>query len=224
MFSLMTDWALISGLSGVGLLSYLFIKSDPNLLGWTLLPTYMIHQFEEHYLDFKCERYAFQKFFCNFLGYKNINECPGDKEFIFSVNVPGLYTAGILAGLLNNIKPIVAGGFAAIILLNALVHIFASIKKKTYNPGVLTSIILFLPVSLYYFYEMKKQEKLSNIDISICVFIGILYHLVIFLSLKLIMSNKINHLQLNLINVLNGLTPLICNEIYQIIKVNIKLT
>lgn len=221
MFSLMRDWALISGLSGAGLLSYLFIKSDPKLLGWILLPTYMLHQFEEHYLDFKGERYAFQKFFCNFLGYKNIDECPGDKEFIFSVNVPGLYIAGILAGLLNNIKPIVAGSFAAVILLNALVHIFASIKKKTYNPGLITSIILFLPVSLYYFYEMKKQEKFSYADIGVSIFIGILYHLVILLSLKLIMSNKINHLQLNLINVLNGLTPFISNEIYQLIKVNV---
>lgn len=220
MFTLMTDWALMSGLSGVGLLSYLFINSDPKLLGWALLPTYMIHQFEEHYIDLKGERYAFQQFFCNFLGYTNIDECPGDKEFIFSVNVPGLYTAGILAGLLNNIKPVVAGGFAAIILLNGLVHIIASIKQKTYNPGLLTSIFLFIPISLYYFYEMKKQEKLSNIDIGLCVFIGILYHLIILLSIKLIKNNKINHLQLNLINVLNGLTPLICNEIYQLIKVN----
>ncbi len=214
----MTDWALISGLTGAGLLSYLFLKSDPKLLGWTLLPVYMIHQFEEHYIDLKGEKYAFQKYFCNFLGYTNIDECPGDKEFIFSVNVPGLYTAGILAGLLNNIKPIVAGGFAAVILINAIAHILTSIKQKKYNPGILTSLVLFIPVSLYYFYEMKKQNKLSNADIGISLFIGILYHLVILLSLKLIMSNKINHFQLNLINVLNGLTPLIVNEIYQLIK------
>lgn len=218
MFSLLKDWALISGLSGTGILSYLFIKSDPKLIGWILLPVYMLHQFEEHYLDFKGERYAFQKFFCNFLGYTNIDKCPGDKEFIFSVNVPGLYIAGILAGLLNNIKPIVAGGFAAVILLNAIVHILASIKQKKYNPGLVTSILLFLPISLYYFYEMKKQDKLSYSDIGISIFIGVLYHIVIMLSIKLIKYNIINHFQLNLINVLNGLTPFICNEIYQLIK------
>jgi hypothetical protein len=221
MFTLLTDWPLISGLSGAGLLSYLFIKNETLLLGWLLLPVYMIHQFEEHYIDLKGEKYAFQKFFCNFLGYTNIDECPGDKEFIFSVNVPGLYIAGILAGLLNNIKPIVAGGFAAVVLLNALVHILAAIKQKKYNPGLFTSIFLFIPIALYYFYEMKKQNKLSYADIGISLFIGILYHLVILLSIKLIKYNKINHFQLNLINVLNGLTPLISNEIYQLIKVNI---
>ena len=123
MFSLLTDWALISGIGGVSALTYLAIKNDPKLLGWILVPTYMLHQFEEHYIDLYGERYAFHKFFCNVLGYKNIVDCPGDKEFIFSVNVPGLYIGGILAGLFHNIKPIVAGGFAAIILLNALVHI-----------------------------------------------------------------------------------------------------
>ena len=221
MFTLLTDWPLISGLSGAGLLSYLFIKNETLLLGWLLLPVYMIHQFEEHYIDLKGEKYAFQKFFCNFLGYTNIDECPGDKEFIFSVNVPGLYIAGILAGLLNNIKPIVAGGFAAVVLLNALVHILAAIKQKKYNPGLFTSIFLFIPIALYYFYEMKKQNMISYADIGISLFIGILYHLVILLSIKLIKYNKINHIQLNLINVLNGLTPLISNEIYQLIKVNI---
>jgi len=221
MFTLLTDWPLISGLSGAGLLSYLFIKNETLLLGWLLLPVYMIHQFEEHYIDLKGEKYAFQKFFCNFLGYTNIDECPGDKEFIFSVNVPGLYIAGILAGLLNNIKPIVAGGFAAVVLLNALVHILAAIKQKKYNPGLFTSIFLFIPIALYYFYEMKKQNMISYADIGISLFIGILYHLVILLSIKLIKYNKINHFQLNLINVLNGLTPLISNEIYQLIKVNI---
>lgn len=218
MFSLLKDWGLISGLYGTGILSYLFIKSDPKLFGWILLPVYMLHQFEEHYLDFKGERYAFQKFFCNFLGYTNIDKCPGDKEFIFSVNVPGLYIAGILAGLLNNIKPIVAGGFAAVILINAIVHILASFKQKKYNPGLVTSILLFLPISLYYFYEMKKQGNMTYSDIGISIFIGALYHIVIMLSIKLIKYNIINHFQLNLINVLNGLTPFICNEIYQTIK------
>ena len=84
--------------------------------------------------------------------------------------------------------------------------------------ALITSLILLIPVSLYYFYEMKKQNKLSYADIGISLFIGILYHLVILLSIKLIMSNKINHFQLNLINALNSLTPLISNEIYQFIK------
>jgi chromate transport protein ChrA len=217
-FSLLHDWALISGIAGLSSLGYLALRSDPKLLGWILLPTYMIHQFEEHYLDVKGERYAFQKFFCNFLGYKNITECPGDENFIFSVNVPGLYIAGILAGILNNIKPVVAGSFAAVILINALVHIAASIKQKRYNPGLLTSIILFIPVAIYYFYEMNKQDKLSWADIAMSVFIGILYHAVLMLSIKLIQLGKINHSQLNLINVMNGLTPLIVNEIYVSIK------
>lgn len=217
-FSLLHDWALLSGIAGISSLGYLALRSDPKLLGWTLMPTYMIHQFEEHYLDMKGERYAFQKFFCNFLGYKNIAECPGDEDFIFSVNVPGLYIAGTLAGILNNIKPVVAGGFAAIILINALVHIAASIKQKRYNPGLLTSIILFIPIGIYYFYEMKKQDTLSWVDISICFFIGLLSHAVLLLSLKLIQLGKINHSQLNLINVMNGLTPLFINELYESIK------
>jgi hypothetical protein len=218
MISLLHDWALFAGIGGISILGYVTFKAESKLLGWTLLPVYMIHQFEEHYIDIKGERYAFQKFFCNFLGYNNISECPGDEQFIFAVNVPGLYIAGILAGLLNNIKPIVAGGFAAVILINGLVHLLASLKQKKYNPGLFTSIALFIPISLYYFYQMKKQEKLSYTDIGISLFIGILYHLVIMLSIKLIKNNKINHLQLNLINVFNGLTPLITNEIYQLIK------
>jgi hypothetical protein len=71
---------------------------------------------------------------------------------------------------------------------------------------------------MYYFYEMKKQNKISNVDIGICIFIGILYHLILFLSIKLIERNKINHKELNLINILNGLTPFITNEIYQLVK------
>lgn len=223
-------WPYISTPIGVISLSYVFYliidnsdKQNYNdylakTLGWLLLPTYMIHQFEEHGIDFKGEKYAFQKFFCNFLGYNDIDKCPGDEKFIFSVNVPGLYIAGLIAGFLNNIRPIAAGGFAAVILINALVHIFGSIKKKQYNPGVVTSLLLFIPVSIYYFYEMNRIKKLSKIDIGICLFIGILYHVVLILSLKLVERNKISHNTMNLINILNGFVPLVSAEFVRLVK------
>ena len=82
-------WPYIATPIGVISLSYVFYliihnSYQPNYneylgktLGWLLLPTYMIHQFEEHGIDFTGEKYAFQKFFCKFLGYTDIDKCPG---------------------------------------------------------------------------------------------------------------------------------------------------
>lgn len=225
-------WPYISTPIGVLILLYVFYliihnSQLPNyneylgkILGWILISTYMIHQFEEHGIDIKGEKYSFQKSFCKFFGYNNVNKCPGDEKFIFSVNVPGLYIAGIIAGLFNNTRPIAAGGFAAVLLINAFAHSFGSIRIKEYNPGLMTSLLLFIPISIYYFYKMYQIKKLSKTDIGLCILIGILYHIVIILSFQLIKHNKISHTTLNLINILNGFLPLISSEIIRLTTIS----
>lgn len=105
------------------------------------LVIYLFHQYEEH---------AHGKFkeFANRLlagGQPKIGDTP-----IFWVNILGvwgLYLLVMYAAALDN----PAWGLIAAdtTLVNGLLHIAAAIATRRYNPGLITSLGLFLPVSLY---------------------------------------------------------------------------
>ncbi|HCA43243.1 MAG TPA: hypothetical protein DEP28_08330 [Bacteroidetes bacterium] len=70
----------------------------------------------------------------------------------------------------------------AVILIsvgNFIVHTFVfNIKGKTfYNPGMITSIIFFLPLSVYYFYFIITKFNTSPTEIIAGILTGIFFNI-----------------------------------------------
>jgi len=77
--------------------------------------------------------------------------------------------------LLAGIYPKFSLSIAGLVLVNGALHILSSIFTKSYSPGLITSLIFYLPVSIYIFANLN----LSLGEIVIYIFYGMLYHLAV---------------------------------------------
>jgi uncharacterized protein with HXXEE motif len=143
----------------------------PLILLYTLLPVYMIHQYEEH------AHGRFVEFF---------NETVGrgrevlTKVSAFWINILEVWVVFLVSFYLARY---VALGFAFVpiwlTLFNGLTHVIASLSLRRYNPGLYTSLALFFPWGLFllvYFAGVVASDVLFN---AIGILAAIVGHAVI---------------------------------------------
>ena len=143
----------------------------PLVLLYTLLPVYMIHQYEEH------AHGRFVEFF---------NETVGSgrkvltKVSAFWINILEVWVVFLVSFYLARY---VALGFAFVpiwlTLFNGLTHVIASLSLRRYNPGLYTSLALFFPWGLFllvYFAGVVASDVIFN---AIGILAAIVGHAVI---------------------------------------------
>ncbi|MFZ4717336.1 MAG: HXXEE domain-containing protein, partial [Chthoniobacterales bacterium] len=110
----------------------------PLILVFLQLPVYMLHQLEEHDDD------RFRRFINEMIG--------GDREVlsrraVFVINVPGVWGVNLLSILLAFSLDLGFGLIGVYLtLINGLVHLAQAVRLRRYNPGLITAVLLFLPV------------------------------------------------------------------------------
>jgi hypothetical protein len=140
---LVTNWVYGGALAGI----VLACLTPVLTAGWPLwlkltylhLPAYMLHQLEEHDAD------RFRRFFNETLGHGREILSP---TIVFVINVPGVW--GIIAAALA-LARFGDAGWALIavylLLVNAIVHLLHATAFRRYNPGLITAVTVFLPLS-----------------------------------------------------------------------------
>ena len=126
--------------------------TDYRFISILMLIAYILHQYEEHWIDVFGNYYAFYDFNNNFilgaLGSPESSVRPLTKESIFMINSSLVWLVGAIAIWRSPKHLFPAIAMASIIAVNGVVHILAAIVNWRYNPGLLTSILIFIP--LYY--------------------------------------------------------------------------
>ena len=137
----------------------LFLGADdlPLILLYTLLPLYMIHQYEEH------AHGKFVEFFNSTIG-KGHEVLT--KTSAFWINMLEVWVLFLVCFYLARY---VSTGFAFVpiymTLLNGLTHAIASLALRRYNPGLYTSVLLFFPWGIFllvYFSRITPSKLLFN--------------------------------------------------------------
>jgi hypothetical protein len=64
---------------------------------------------------------------------------------------------------------------AGLLFLNSLMHIGGCIRVKGYAPGVITGILLYLPLSLFAYFYFGSTGQLSLIEGFISIGLGLLF-------------------------------------------------
>jgi hypothetical protein len=171
------NWVYGGSLAGLLLLAVtpLFAAawSWPLISVFLQLPVYMLHQFEEH------DAGRFGAFINGQIGDGRIVLPDGA---IFVINVPGVW--GLIAiSLWLAVK--VAPGFGLIAiyltLVNALLHIGATIAIRRYNPGLVTAVVLFLPLAIWGLVEVSAVLGTGFVHHVLGLGSAVLIHLVIVL-------------------------------------------
>jgi hypothetical protein len=195
------------------LLSTDILRSDRSVsrwqdlvwLAWAGTLAYLLHQFEEHGIDAEGAHYAFRGFMCATLGFPDAKTCQVPLSYITSVNIAAVWLAGPAAALLGRRWPALALSYFSIPFINFLGHTVPYLINGTYNPGVLTAILVFLPLSLWAFRVALVRYRLGWSTVLATVFAGVILHAILLLSVKAYIAGLIGIVVLNVIQVINPL-------------------
>lgn len=160
--------------AGIAVWAVLF-RSDPlseRALWLGLLVIYMLHQIEEHLWPGGFRQFA------NAHVFKSGNDnWPVDMGGVALINVGFVWLPVGIAVLYPGALRWLALGWVGLTLINALTHIVTTIRLHVYNPGLITSIVLFLPFTIFVLALESHRGMLSGAEISAILVAGILLHI-----------------------------------------------
>jgi len=158
------------------------ILSDIKLMSVVILVAYIIHQYEEHWVDLLGNTYAFygyvNELIFAILGSPNISTIPLSPESIFVINTSLVWLVGIIAIWRSPQHLFPALAMAGITLVNAVSHIMAGILKQSYNPGLLTAIIIFVPLAVTFYRGVLVRVPSAKMQVKVSLIWAILAHVI----------------------------------------------
>ena len=97
----------------------------------------------------------------------------------FAVIINGLFLLLCVMGAIVASKSLVFSlSVAGLLLFNGLTHLAGTIRAKRYAPGVVSSVLLYVPLSLYAFYLFASAGRLTLAGSVIVGLVGVLYQAV----------------------------------------------
>lgn len=168
-------WFDVGGILGVGILLVLLSRSidlsSLQTILWLSFASLLFHQVEE---------YRFPGYFPEMLNRTLFKSSQPDRyplnpQTAFLINVLLGWVIYLLALLFAEQALWLAIASVLISLGNIIAHVFLfNIKGRTrYNPGMATALVLFLPLSIYFFFFMQTNGLAHPLDYAIGIPLGV---------------------------------------------------
>lgn len=178
---------------------------DLTWLSWAGATAYLLHNVEEYGIDVFGQTYAFPISVCALFGFQASSNCPAPPEFFTLVNVPMFWVAGPVAALLSRRHPLVGLTIYSVISVNFAAHVVTGIVTGTiYNPGWLTAVLLFLPLTVWTAHTLFGRGKLSYRALVYLLGWGVILHAILASSLVPVMEGLENPIFAMIIQVINA--------------------
>ncbi|MEO1328606.1 MAG: HXXEE domain-containing protein, partial [Pseudomonadota bacterium] len=136
---------------------------DPKLMATLLLCSYLLHQFEEHWVDLLGRLYPLRDMLNEMLAKYAGDAARGamSGEAIFYINTGVVWLVGFLGiwRAPDHLFPSLA--MAGVMIVNAVFHVLNTVADHAYNPGLATGLILFLPLSLAYATALVRAGRVG---------------------------------------------------------------
>ncbi|MGZ7136114.1 MAG: HXXEE domain-containing protein [Methanobacterium sp.] len=172
------NWAKLSIFVAIilALLIYFFIKTENIVLFliWIQIPIYLLHQFEEHtWNGFK-----------NYINKKVFNveegEFPLNDRNIFWINIPIVWIMMPVFAGLSSFNVMFGLWIPYFAVFNSLSHVIFSLRNREYNPGLIVSLILGIPVGIYALIIFYSYISVPAIISILSILFALLLHVIIF--------------------------------------------
>ena len=204
------------GLGGAFIVTLILLAEDgPRkndvvaALNWAILLAYLVHQFEEHGIDFRGQTYAFAAHL------EALSGAAISPEQIHATNVLAVWLPGLLA--VWGGRRLTWSGFAlaGLLFVNGLNHIVTAIMQGGYNPGLVTSIVIFLPLSVFYYLRVTKEVTTGRIAAAtIALSYGIGFHVL----MGVLGGMGATPLVATVVLILLGSVPTLANVLYTSVR------
>lgn len=139
---------------------------DPQVVALVMFLAYVAHQFEEHWIDLLGNEFAFQgsvnALITSVLGAQTGDADPPEiltREAIFVINTSLVWLVASLAiwrGA-ESIFPVLS--MIAIAFINGVSHVTSALTAQEYNPGLLTSVTIFIPLGTVYYVALYRGRQ-----------------------------------------------------------------
>lgn len=167
-------WLPFLAAAGLALWIALF-RSDPateQAIFAAMLVIYMLHQIEEHLWPG-----GFRQFTNAHVFKSGSDDWPVDIGGVALVNIGYVWLPVGAAALFPHTLRWVGLGWIGLTLVNAITHIVSSIRFRQYNPGLVTSIVLFVPFTVWVLMHKSARGWLSGGEIGLVLLLGVLLHI-----------------------------------------------
>jgi Protein of unknown function with HXXEE motif len=165
----------LPALAVVGLVAWpILFRDDPTgepALFAALLVIYMLHQTEEHLWPG-----GFRQFTNAYVFKSGNDDWPVDIDGVALVNIGYVWLPAGLAALFPEPLRWLGLAWIGLTLINALTHIVSSLRFRVYNPGLVTSIVLFVPFTVYVLALEASRGMLSGAEIAFIAIGGVALH------------------------------------------------
>ncbi|MEM1261990.1 MAG: HXXEE domain-containing protein [Pseudomonadota bacterium] len=158
---------------------------DIGLMACLLTAAYLGHQVEEHWVDFLGREYPLYDYLNGLIAGLFGEDKYGvlDRSGIFYVNAGMVWTAGFLAILTAPRRVFPTLAMAGIMLVNAIAHVGNALVTTSYNSGLVTSVVLFLPLSVVVFAAAHRSGAATTRTLALAILWGFLAHVILFAGL-----------------------------------------
>ncbi len=217
METILHGWPFVGLVAALGILGWVVwstratpdrLQSPAFVLG-LLWPMYLLHQFEEHGIDLFGRRYAFLESLCRTLGHSTTEGCPADAPFLFVVNVVACQVAFAVTEGTRVARPLVSTFGWSIPLVNAFAHLGGAVRERAYNPGLATSLALFLPLAALVVVTGLRAKVLKPVHVPMLIGAGVVVHAVLMGSLLAKEAGLLSGTAVLALNGVNGVVPLL---------------
>lgn len=166
------NWMYAGLVAGLFLLAVLPVVAG----GWSaamvavflMLPAYMLHQVEEHAGD------RFRRFINT-----RVAKAPNalTTRAVVIVNVPLVWGVDLVAIYLACFVAIGWGLIAVYLtLVNAIVHVVGAVVLRAYNPGLITAVLLFLPLGVWGMIAVANEPGVTVTEHGVALLLAVVTH------------------------------------------------
>jgi hypothetical protein len=178
---------------------------DPVWLSWMAVVAYLLHNGEEYGLDLLGEWHAFPAALCANLKLPAYPNCPIPLTFYLAVNIPMFWIVGPSAALLARRHPLVGFTLYSVISINGLVHVIAAfVTGEAYNPGLVTALAVFLPLSAWVGHACFGGDRRSYGAMAWLLSWGVILHVILAGSIFMFIHGRIGPTTLVWLQIMNA--------------------
>ncbi|WP_348641114.1 HXXEE domain-containing protein [Martelella sp. HB161492] len=138
------------------------------------LPIYMFHQVEEHAGD-RFRHFTNVTLFRGVEALRPVDVIIVNLPVVWGVNLISFYAALLISPGLGLAAPY-------LMLVNAILHLVTTIRLRCYNPGLVTAIVLFLPLSLATLLLARQTPGVTIYHHVFALAIAVIIHALIMLQ------------------------------------------
>ncbi|MEM9434661.1 MAG: HXXEE domain-containing protein [Pseudomonadota bacterium] len=162
-----------------------------NARVWALVLwlAYIAHQFEEHWIDLLGRHYAFKpalnEILTGLAGTPSETEILSDAS-VFVINTSLVWLVAALAIWRGSTHIFPTLCMASIVFVNAISHCVVALISMSYNPGLLTGLVLFLPLGSFVYFWLFNAGQASVKQCGFSLLWGIAGHLLMMVGLLIL--------------------------------------